>query len=764
MLCFSDLAVLAGAWERSRQEFDDELRTLCKRLELRKQEYTRECRKLAGRSARVERIFLRIWGVDDSHLEGRIPKTRERASPNTGDARVTRCDDLAIETEEREEMERAIAAIANTIRDSPLTSDRAEDSALERDRYTVFAPLASAYWVEHTSTGFRHAIWKMETFNHVAPISIRALQFLGNITDAHVKECKTQMITMPTGRRSWRRQKSDCDVFLHLKYTSRVMEPLSIRKMINETLARIIGDDTATWLERMMIEWTYNASIASRLCKPVEVFCDFNVAQWMEIYDPEQCPCRTRRYADMRSPASLNLLQSEGHTHVITIDSSVTDNPLMQGIMNSGLNHIPCMALDIDVAESEVGEFLDRLMARVMELQELTASTRSFLRRVILKKARAKMSRYKEQHRHVPAEPFERELEFLTGRFLICPTDKAPNTPVFVCKNFIRKLAFQRLSGPEFASIAAPPAAVVAQIQELCANLPERIFSVFTADITKCFETIPTDNSEDGLPAAVRFYVQSAMQVRRERSSCHTIQIRVGDGGKLWPSWVSDRQIEGMGTMLFGEKDICWLSDWCIADSVLRMGDYVWRQVRGIPMGLACSPIWCDIYFFKYAMMRLADTGNAHLIPYFSDTFSYVDDLGAINNTIIRDFMKKEGREADDPCWIYPAEYIELKENTEVIVDGGGCKANFLSMTITITSPEAGTFITSKHDKREGLGFTPCRYVKYRSNRYTKQALQVVTAQVAQILLLCSEPHDAASEINKVVTTMMGNGFAKDAC
>ncbi|GBG91674.1 hypothetical protein CBR_g53487 [Chara braunii] len=475
------------------------------------------------------------------------------------------------------------------------------------------------------------------------------------------------------------------------------MEPLSIRKMVNETLARIIGDDTATWLERTMIGWTYNASITSKLCKPVEVFCDFNVAQWMEIYDPEQCPCRTRRYADMRSPASLNLLQSEGHTHMITLDSSITDNPLLQGIMNSGLNHIPCMALDIDVVESKVGEFLDRLMARVMELQELTASTRSLLRRVILKKARAKMSRYKEQHRHVPAEPFEhpavkRELEFLTGRFLICPTDKAPNTPVFTfCQESSVEMQEQYGVEPNlWWSIAS--------VGELCANLLERIFSLFTADITKCFETIPMDNSED---AVVRFYVQSAM------------------------------------------------------------------QVRGIPMGLACSPIGCDIYFFKYeyhAMMRLADTGNAHLIPYFSDTFRYVDDMGAINNIIIRDLMKKEGREDDDPCWIYLAEYIELKENTEVIVDGGGCKANFLSMTITITSLEAGTFITSKHDKREGLGFTPCRYVKYRSNRYTKQALHVITAQVAQILLLYYEPHDAASEINKVVTTIMGNGFAKDAC
>ncbi|GBG76239.1 hypothetical protein CBR_g21987 [Chara braunii] len=367
MLCFSDLAILAGAWDRSREEFDDGLRVLCERLKLRKQEYARECRELGGRSAKVERIFLRIWGVDDSHLEGRIPETLGQASPTIRDARVTKCDDLAIEAEEREEMERAIAAIANTIRDSHLTDGRTDDGTSERDRYTTFAPLASAYWVD-TSTRFRHAIWKMETFNHVAPISIRALQFLGNITDA----------------------------------------------------------------------------------------------QWMEAYDPELCPCRLRRYADMRSPASLNLLQCQGHTHVITLDLSITDNPLLQGIINSGLNHIPCMALDVDVAENEVGDFLDRPMTRVLELRELTASSQSFLRRVILKRARAKMSKYREQHRHVSAEPFEhpavkRELEFLTGRFLICPTDKAPNTHAFVCKNFIRKLAFQRLSGLGVREHHCPP-------------------------------------------------------------------------------------------------------------------------------------------------------------------------------------------------------------------------------------------------------------------------------------------------------------------
>ncbi|GBG67962.1 hypothetical protein CBR_g1081 [Chara braunii] len=171
----------------------------------------------------------------------------------------------------------------------------------------------------------------------------------------------------------------------------------------------------------------------------------------------------------MRSSWSVDLLHNEGCTHVITLDSSITDSPLLQNIINAGLNHIPCMTLDVEEAIAEVGKFLDELFARIMELRDLTDSTKSFLQRIILKKAREKMKRYQVTHRHVVAEPFEhpavkRELAFLTSRFLISPTDKAPNTPAFVCKNFIRKLAFKRLSSPQFANILMPPAAVVSRI------------------------------------------------------------------------------------------------------------------------------------------------------------------------------------------------------------------------------------------------------------------------------------------------------------
>ncbi|GBG67058.1 hypothetical protein CBR_g78839 [Chara braunii] len=184
--------------------------------------------------------------------------------------------------------------------------------------------------------------------------------------------------------------------------------------------------------------------------------------------------------------------------------------------------------------------------------------------------------------------------------------------------------------------------------------------------------------------------------------------------------------------------------------------------------GVGMLPDLVRHLLFKYeyhAMMRLVDTGNAHLVPYFDKTFSYVDDLGAVNNAIIKSFLEKgESRQSDDPSWIYMAQYIEIKENTEVDEEGFGRVASFLSVTLTVTSPADGSYSTSRHDRRMGLVFAPCRFIKFRSNKSIRQSMQIITAQVAQILLLCSEPEDAANQLAGIVATMRDNGFAASAC
>ncbi|GBG92412.1 hypothetical protein CBR_g55347 [Chara braunii] len=637
------------------------------------------------------------------------------------------------------------------------------------------------------------------------------------------------------------------------------MEAFSIRRLIKDAFRRFAGEEAAQWLDGIVFGWTYDKSVAAHVCRPKQLFKDFDIEQWTKQYDPTQCRCRTNRYLSLHSQHTLELFPGSEQTHVLTMDTSIINNGWLQAMLKAGLNHVPLRAYDIGEALYEVDLLLDKLVIVSYDIASKSESRRRKLKQLVLQKAEAKMVGHCSKNRHISAEPIDRtstrrEIDFLTDHFLICPTDKSASTPPFVCVEFIRVLALRKLQGSDFVPLNEDPDplidsirgelthlpalhvgngalphlmtvykahkrtfrwitntanTVVSPMASLCAsllsflipcvqgtceeksiemeaeygvkpnlwwpiasvgqfatNLPQLLFSVYTADITRCFETIPTDDSEHSLVMAVRFFVQLALEYRRDRSSRDVIRVRVSADG-YFPSWVEERLQNTGNELFFNEEEIVAVTQWCLTHNLVQMGTCVWKQVLGIPMGLACSPVWCDIYFFRYeyqAMIRFLRTGNERLVPAFDDTYRYVDDLCSLNNPSTREFFKEDCDQITNPIWIYPKSYIEMKETTEVKDGEVGISTNFLNMTIAVSSREQGTYSTSKHDKKKGMSFPPCRFMRFNSNRSIAQSLQVITAQTALILLLCTDPREAAKEINEIVSVMFENGSETQRC
>ncbi|GBG77789.1 hypothetical protein CBR_g25720 [Chara braunii] len=635
-----------------------------------------------------------------------------------------------------------------------------------------------------------------------------------------------RMVVLPTGRRVWSKEKRTDLTFLHMKYTSWAMEAFSVRSLVTGVLRRLAGDEAGGWLEGVVFGWTYEKLVAAHVCGPKEVFKDFDIEHWTDHYDPAQCHCRAERYMQFHSEKTLELLPGAEHTHVLTLDAGITSDCRLRAMIKVGLNHIPLRAFDVDEALFELGGLLDRLIMTSHDIANLREHQRRKFKQIVLDRAKSKMNGYISRHRFISAEPIDqtstrREIEFLTQRFLVSPTDKSANTPSFVCTNFIHVLALRRLLGPDFVmqqedpeqlisvikgSLIHLPAlpsshdtlpylmtvykahkqsfrwitntanTVVSPMADLCAcllrflipsvqsfcseksrameaeydvrpnlwwpissvgefaaNLPQSVYAVYTTDIMRCFETIPTDDSEHSLLTAVRFFVQTAMIYRRDRSSRDIIKVRVTAQGKMIPSWTDARLENTTEELFFTEAEVSDIS-WCLDHSLVQVGACVWKQVLGIPMGVACSPIWCDIYFFKYeyhAMMRLLTSDNKHLVPQFDNTYRYVDDLCSLNNNSIHDFFRADCDQTTDPIWIYPREFIEMKETTEVRdEENQGIVANFLNMTLSVSSTHLGHFSTMKHDEKKGLNFSPTRFMEFNSNRSIAQSLQIITVQV----------------------------------
>ncbi|GBG77894.1 hypothetical protein CBR_g25826 [Chara braunii] len=383
------------------------------------------------------------------------------------------------------------------------------------------------------------------------------------------------------------------------------MEAFSVRRVIQDALKRVVGEEADSWLDDTMIGWTYNDPIEAFVCRPKRTFKDFNLEQWSRDYDAARCPCRLLRYLALLSDIPTEVLPESTHQHVVTMNPDITNNYRLRTMPKQGLNHVPLKAFDIEEALYELGQLLDKIAECIDDVARLCDRKRKLVKKLALDKARKKMCSYWEKHRHIFVEPIgqanvKTEIEVLTGRFLVTAKDKAANTPTFVCDNIIREFAVKRLSSPDFVLLHEEPElieaaihaetehlvvlphagaslpylmavfkahkwsfrwitntanSVVSSMAELCAcllcfftpsvrelckdrsNLMEAEYDVkpnlwwptssvgeiaanlatiltpeFSADITRCFELIPTDTPEHSLVVAVIFFVECAMK------------------------------------------------------------------------------------------------------------------------------------------------------------------------------------------------------------------------------------------------------------
>jgi hypothetical protein len=84
------------------------------------------------------------------------------------------------------------------------------------------------------------------------------------------------------------------------------------------------------------------------------------------------------------------------------------------------------------------------------------------------------------------------------------------------------------------------------------------------------------------------------------------------------------------------------------------VGDQVFQQSVGIPMGTNCALLLTDLFLYSYEaefVQKLLRDNNKKLAVYFNHTFRYINDLLAINNHNFHNYVHL----------IYPDE-LEIKD------------------------------------------------------------------------------------------------------
>ena len=170
--------------------------------------------------------------------------------------------------------------------------------------------------------------------------------------------------------------------------------------------------------------------------------------------------------------------------------------------------------------------------------------------------------------------------------------------------------------------------------------------------------------------------------------------ITVDEYGASWTNKVNSNK-----TTVLNKDTLKRITSHLIKESFFKVGNKVFKQHIGIPMGLDPSPFFANLYLHRYEHEFMIDTikKQTKTALNFGGCARFIDDLCCLNDEGAFNVLRKK---------IYP-EQLELKSENE------GKQATFLDLQITIKNNK---FEYCLFDKRDAFPFSVVRMPDRRSN------------------------------------------------
>ena len=226
-----------------------------------------------------------------------------------------------------------------------------------------------------------------------------------------------------------------------------------------------------------------------------------------------------------------------------------------------------------------------------------------------------------------------------------------------------------------------------------CLGKSNRLKRVDTYDFEKLYTNLELDEILHALDYVIKLgfgYNKRFVTIGKYRANWST--------GKINCNTYTDLEIIQMIKLL-------------IENSYFTVGNKVFRQKVGIPMGTDCAPYIANLFLFSYEykyVMNLIKTGNFVEVMKLRHMYRYIDDITSIND---------DGYMSDNYGKIYPSS-LNLKK-----VNVTPKKADVLDISIKVN--DNFTCSTSVFDKRDEFEFDIVCFPNLRGNVNVSMAINV---------------------------------------
>ena len=184
--------------------------------------------------------------------------------------------------------------------------------------------------------------------------------------------------------------------------------------------------------------------------------------------------------------------------------------------------------------------------------------------------------------------------------------------------------------------------------------------------------------------------------------------------------------------------------EWLIDNTYITIGNSVFQQTIGIPMGTDCAPYLANLFLFSYEFDFLNSTlkqKDFATLYKFNKCYRYIDDLLAINN---------DGTMEDFKYTIYPP---ELQLNCE---DKNDQEVNYLDLSLNIKN---SSIQYKLYDKRDKFGFRIVNFPDLSGNIPTGQSYGVFISQLVRYARCCQQFMHFKERTLHLVKRLLKQGF-----
>jgi hypothetical protein len=188
-------------------------------------------------------------------------------------------------------------------------------------------------------------------------------------------------------------------------------------------------------------------------------------------------------------------------------------------------------------------------------------------------------------------------------------------------------------------------------------------------------------------------------------------------------------------------EDVCNALEFLIDNIFVRLGNDIYRQIVGIPMGTNCAPLIADLFLFCFEMEFMHKYREDNLIiSAFNSTSRYLDDICNIDNDYFHNKISE----------IYPKELKLNKANTSNV------EASFLDLNLSIHN---GIIHSKIYDKRDDFNFKIVNYPNLSGNIPSSPSYGVYISQLIRFARTCSKAEDFHNRNLFITSKLLKQGY-----